>query len=227
MSEKFTYLLVDAGCIIFPFAFSSHPRIRFDKQWRYFFPSCFVAAVVFLIWDYFFTIHGIWSFNHRYVTGVYFLNLPIEECLFFICVPYACVFTFYSVSAFLNSSRFNKVANYISWALVLSLGATGVLNLSKLYTSVTFLSLAAFFLLLLLKKVTYLSSFLISFMIILVPFFLSNGILTGTGLAEPVVSYNNHYNLGIRMFTIPLEDIFYGMLLILMNVAGFEYLRKK
>ena len=67
-----------------------------------------------------------------------------------------------------------------------------------------------------------LGRFFLTYLILIVPFFICNGILTGTGLAEPVVLYNNAENLGIRILTLPIEDIFYGMLLILLNTVIYE-----
>ena len=67
------------------------------------------------------------------------------------------------------------------------------------------------------------TAFLLAYLIILIPFLLVNGLLT----AIPVVLYNDSENLGIRLYTIPIEDIFYGMLLIMMNVIGYERLKIK
>jgi lycopene cyclase domain-containing protein len=224
---KHTYITVDFFCIIFPFLFSFHPKINFFKQWKYFFLPCIIIATLFIAWDILFTHWGVWRFNPSYILGVYFLNLPIEEIFFFVCVPYACVFTYYSITLFFNFSFLNKMAFNFSWILVVTLLVVALFNLQKLYTSVTFILLAILLIILYLKRVNYLSPFFVSFIIILIPFFISNGILTGSFIKEPVVIYNNDYNLNIRLFTIPLEDTFYGMLLLLMNISGFEFLKTR
>ena len=111
----------------------------------------------------------------------------------------------------------------------------GIIHFDKAYTSYTFLLNALFIACLFLFRNFFRGfdslSFLIAYVIILIPFLIVNGVLT----AIPVVSYNDAENLGIRIFSflpypmhnIPLEDIFYGMLLIMMNVAGYEILKRK
>ncbi len=226
MPQKYTYLLVNLLCILFPFVFSFHPKIRFYKQWRHFVIPNILAGIIFVAWDVAFTQLGIWQFNGTYVVGVYLWHLPVEEYLFFFCIPYASVFTYYCIDRFYSFSRWQPVAKAISYTLIVVLAATAATHAHLLYTSVTFFSLVLFLALLLFRNATYMPAFYVSFVLILVPFFVSNGILTGIATTEPVVIYNNDYNLGIRLFTIPVEDTFYGMLLLLTNITGFEYSRR-
>ena len=102
---------------------------------------------------------------------------------------------------------------------------TGVVYADRYYTSWTFIFTGAFILLLYSVRKNFESfdavSFLISYAISLIPFLIVNGFLT----AIPVVLYNNAENLGIRIYTIPFEDAFYGMLLVLMNIVIYEKLK--
>jgi len=225
MPIKYTYLLVNFFCFIFPLILSFHPKSKFYTQLKYFVLPCLITASFFITWDILFTYLQVWSFNPKYILGVYFFNLPIEEILFFICIPYACMYTYHLVKKNLDVSKFNRQITLFSWVLIAFLLTTAIFNLHRLYTSVTFILLAACLSWLAFKRVSFIANFYLTFLFILLPFFISNGILTGSFLNQPVVMYNNAQNLGARIFTIPFEDTFYGMLLMLMNVALFEQIK--
>ncbi len=213
---NFLYLLLNIGSLSLPLLFTFHPRIKFYKVWRPFFIGTFIMMLLFIPWDIIFTINGIWGFNENYLTELYFLNLPIEEWLFFLCIPYACVFTHYTISKSFPNLKLSKRLTDIIFYLILGfLIYSIVIHYDKWYTLVNFLYLA---ILLILVHTTHhhiLSKFFITFLIILIPFFIVNGILTGSFIESPIVWYNNDENMGIRIGTIPFEDIFYafGMLL--------------
>ncbi len=226
MPDQYTYLAVDFFCIIFPFIFSFFPRFNFIREWRYFVLPCLFTALFFIAWDVFFTYLGVWGFNPQYVLGYFWFGLPLEEYLFFICIPYACVFTYHCLGLFFTFSAARHTI-LVKWVLIGLLTLVGLMFLPRLYTSVTFILLAAFLSFLSYKKVSYLPQFFFCYFLILIPFFISNGILTGSILQRTVVMYSRHHNLGIRMFTIPLEDAFYGMLLLLMNTSGYEYMKRR
>jgi len=227
MNEKYTYLLVDFFCIIFPLIFSFLPEFDFYKHWKKFTLPCIAVGMFFIIWDMLFTHIGVWAFSDKYTIGLRIINLPIEEILFFICIPYASSFSYYCFKKYFKFQGLNKFVKIFYTILIPVLLVIAAFNIQKLYTSVTFILLAVFLSIALLKKWNFLSIFFVCFLFILIPFFISNGILTGSFLNRVVVSYNDNHNLGIRMLTIPVEDTFYGMLLLLMNVAGFEWLSTK
>ena len=76
------------------------------------------------------------------------------------------------------------------------------------------------------SKNNILQKFYITFLVILIPFFIVNGILTGSFIQNEVVWYNNAENLGIRLFTIPIEDSFYAFSMLFSNLILIEKFKK-
>lgn len=228
MDPKYLYLSLDLLAISIPLAFSFYPRANFSKKWKYLFPSILITAIFFLVWDEWFTSMGVWGFNNHYLTGIYLSSLPIEEILFFICIPYACVFTYEAVGYLSRRPYFQPMAGRISMTLIIILSAIALLNVDRWYTLITFSLLSIFLVYLTIKlRPEFMGQFYLAYLFILIPFFIINGILTGTAIETQVVWYNDSENLGIRIGTIPVEDIFYGMLLILMNVTLYETFQKR
>jgi lycopene cyclase domain-containing protein len=226
MNAHFTYFLILGVSIIGPFALSFDKKVMFYKKWKYLFPAMVLPALFYVIWDIYFTSKGVWSFNENYITGLKLYNLPIEEVLFFFVVPYCCVFIYECVRCYFPKMENTHFSKWLLNAIGIVLLIIAIFNHNRSYTFTTFLLNGAFIFMIALKKRFHffnVSAFLISYLIILIPFLLINGLLTSI----PVVLYNNAENLGIRIYTIPFEDIFYGMLLIMMNIVGYEQSKLK
>jgi lycopene cyclase domain-containing protein len=213
------YLLLNLGSVSVPFLYSFHPRLKLHKRFLWIFISILLTMFIFIPWDVIFTMSGIWGFNDTYFLGCKFLSLPIEEWLFFICIPFACVFTHYALLLYFPNLKVNKTtAKKISIVLILLLFILAVVNYDKWYTVINF-GLAIPLTLLVYKYNTLLlQQFFLTFLVMLIPFFIVNGILTGSFIEDQVVWYNNAENLGIRMATIPVEDSIYAYSMILCNL---------
>lgn len=211
-----------------PLAFSFMPQANFYKKWRFLWPGIAITGILFIVWDMAFTHMGVWGFNPRYVSGLYLYNLPIEEVLFFICIPYSSVFLYEALNYFFKRDVFETYTPSISIMLVMFLLTLGLMNTGRWYTGVTFIACAIFIALNQWRwKAPWLGRFYFAYIFVLIPFFIVNGILTGSFIDEPVVWYNEREMLGLRMGTIPFEDTFYGMLMLMMTVAIFENRRHK
>ncbi len=218
----YLYLLLFTA--FFPLFLSFDRNVRFYRKWKYFFPAVIIPAAAFIFWDYYFTQKGIWGFNENYVMGAYLFGLPLEEIAFFLVIPFACVFVYECLNFYVKKDYLQSFAPYISAFVSLALTGIAIFHLDKLYTSTTFLLTAALIIIVQwIIKAKYIGRFYFSFLLIIFPFFLINGILTYL----PVVWYNDAYNLGIRIITIPVEDVFYGFSLLLATVIIYEKLQKK
>ena len=216
------YLWLDLGSLAIPLLFSFHPKIKFYRQWPSILPGILVMMLIFIPWDIYFTASGFWGFNPDYLTGIYWFGLPMEEWLFFICIPYACMFTHYVLTALVPNWPLREKTNQWVYLIIASL-----LIILLWYGYQQWYTATAFLYALLILGLTQnlapqvLPSFFLSYVVILIPFFLVNGILTGSGLPEPIVWYNDAENFGLRLGTIPVEDAIYnlGMLLTVVFVG--------
>jgi lycopene cyclase domain-containing protein len=155
-------------------------------------------------------------------------SLPIEEILFFVCIPYAYVFIYFLLRHFKQNKYFFSYNELLSYSIIFFMLIAGIYNLDKPYTAITFMGLAFYLSFLTLKiRARYLGHFYAAFFIILIPFFVVNGILTGSFIEEEVVWYNEGAILGFRIGTVPVEDVFYAMFLLVMNVSIYEWLQER
>ena len=222
------YLWLHIVTVSFPLIRSFEPRVAYYSRFRALFPAIILTGAFFVIWDVIFTKNGVWGFNEEYLMGWFLFGLPLEEWLFFVTVPFASVFIYDCVIYFDKQNRLAVKLHWLATFLGSMLVIVALFNTERDYTFYSHL-FAGILLLAhgLWLKSTYLGHFFVAYLIHLIPFLLVNGILTGGITESPVVWYNNGENFGVRIWTIPVEDSVYALLLLLMNITYYEFFKSK
>jgi lycopene cyclase domain-containing protein len=227
MPDRYLYIFLDVFTITGPFLLSFDKKVAFYKDWKGLFPSLIIVSLFYLVWDVWFTETGIWQFNYRYLLGPKLFDLPLEEYGFFLVVPYACLFIYRVWQSYFPNWKIPIDLSYILLMCVTTI--ITALSLDKTYTAVTFglisISMLCYrFIPALWPKIKQNWSHLFTAWVIsIVPMLYVNGQLT----IKPVLIYNNMENLGIRVFSIPVEDFFYNFLYMLWMIPLFEYFAKR
>jgi lycopene cyclase domain-containing protein len=219
MNAHWTYLAINLLSVAVPFGYSFTARSGFSRRFPAAFAALLLVAVPMIAWDAVFTARGVWGFNPAYHLGASFFGLPLEEMLFFLCIPFACLFVYDTVRKFPRLALPEKPARVAAGLLAAVLAVLPALYADRAYTTVCFTLAAA---LLAALAAGYprgrVGSFATAYLFQLVPFFLVNGLLT----ALPVVVYDDAENLGLRLGTIPVEDAAYALILLAATVMLFE-----
>ncbi|MGH1346972.1 MAG: lycopene cyclase domain-containing protein [Nannocystales bacterium] len=214
------YLLFDLLILAGPVALSLMPRHDFLARARSIVIATFTVAVPFVLWDSAVT-GSHWWFDARYTVGIELFGLPVEEVLFFIAVPYACVFSWETLIGGAKARASLSVWIYALPVLALAAGLAMLVGGGPGYTALTLVALGL---------VGGLDHMLGTAMLRMPRYWVFAGLVSAfTGVFNsyltwrPVVHYGESYQLGFRLGTIPIEDFGYGLALCTATVIVFQW----
>lgn len=214
-----TYLIINILIIFFPLILSFDKNLTYYKKIPKLIFSILIVSTAYIIWDSIATKRGDWAFSPEHLIGIYFFGLPIEEILFFITVPYSCVFIYETVKFYVKGKEFRLNKNFFLGAALLLLIIAIVFNYQH-YTFTVTIFTAIFFIITIFIKPQLLNSYhyWLTMLISFVPFLIVNYFLTSI----PVVTYNDAAFFGKRFITIPLEDFLYSFSMISLWILFYE-----
>lgn len=202
------YLYFNLAIIAFPLVFSFERRLKFYLKFKPLLVAIVLVGCVFVGWDVLATHRGHWSFNPSYVTEIRLLGLPLEEILFFVTVPYSCLFIFESIRKFLGDSKLFSLGRRFFAGAGLLVAVSSIGFLYKEYTFLAILSVGLTIFLVSMINVEIFSSraYWTYITITLFLFLIFNYFLTSL----PVVEYSPLAICNIRVTTIPIEDFLFN-----------------
>lgn len=223
--KNFTYLLLMLALIIVPVVHSIKNGVGFYSKLKYLLPAILFSGAIFILWDIRFEELGIWQFNPEYISGIYFMNLPLSEWLYFLAIPFYAVYIYEVLKIKLPDFEKDNLFVAISLVLLVAFALIAYFGRTQLYTFFTFFLLSIYFGYTVFRNrfKKHYTKFYLAYFFSLVPFLIVSGILT----ALPVIKYNEEHILGLHIFTIPVENLAVFFLLLLMNITIYEYLKQQ
>jgi len=221
---NYTYLLINALLLLVPVLLLFSRQLNFSGNGKFIFLALFINVFVFSVPTEFLTRVKVIDFNPVYLTGIQLWELPIEELLFSLTLPF-CGFAVY---IFLNN-RFpdNNLEKYsLSLSNILMGICVAILcfGYHNLYTLITFSLMLVFTLYVeYVNKIRFMYRFYRAYLVSLIPFYLFSGILN----TLPVIQYNEKETLMFNVLRIPFESQFYYMAMLLLTIYLFETFKSR
>jgi lycopene cyclase domain-containing protein len=217
--EKYTFLFIDVLVFLVPMLLMLDKRFESKKTFNQLLPALVLMAVLFTVWDMVFSHLLIRTFNPSHVIGFYFLGIPFEEYLLFLLSPFAVTVMYEYMSNIVPEKMRQQNGN--SFAMIL---AVIFLFLAMAFRQFPYTFYTCLFSSLLLQfnvyflKSEFLGRYFFVFAVALVPAMLIHAVLT----SHPVIQYSNAGISGIKIGTIPFEDIALLMLQTLLVLTIFD-----
>jgi len=184
--------------------------------------SILSVSIPYILWDMYVTDKW-WVFNEKYILGWKAGGLPIEEVLFFLVIPWSCLLIWINLKKNINGKLGKN--GWERWlTIVMAVVMIWGWWTGKWYTvTVSGLALIFGWGVLVKAKLCRNKAYVLFLGIVLMLTLVFNGYLT----ARPVVIYNEMSMSGIRLLTVPIEDFFYGLILVGMVVFVYELITEK
>ena len=223
--HNFAFLFTLAGVVAILFGVSLNKRLSILSSVKYMFPAVAFSAAILIMIDLQFAKLAVWSFNPKYVLGINLLDLPVEEWLFFIVVPFLGIFIYEFVKQQYRRFEYPNFFLLLSLVVLVLVGVTGYSSHNKTYPFFLFFLITIYLGYTIFRnrfKAHY-TKFYLSYIILLVPFVLIDKVLIGL----PILEYNDAYFLGAQLFSIPIENFASLFLLHIITITVYEYLKER
>lgn len=221
---NYTYLLVNLGLLLFSGLVFSNRQINFAGQSKFIILAVLINVFAFSVPTEFLTQLKVIVFNPPYLSGMTLWELPIEELLLSLLLPFSGI----AIYLFMNMRyKDNSLEKY---SLALSNMMLGVciamlyFGHQKLYTLFTFSILLVFLLYIeYVNRIRFMYKFYRAFLVSLLLFYTVYGILTSI----PVIQYTTEETLNFNFSHIPFESHFYYMSMLLLSVYLYELFKSR
>lgn len=219
---KFAYLVFNV-LVSLSFLGAALWMPEYWRRWRGLVAGFATVSGAFILWDIWAAAHGHWQFSSQYTLGLRVAGLPIEEGLFFVTVPGACMVVWELLG---RTKRARQVvihsgtlrSGFVVLSALCLLG--GMMSGDSAYTRAALLAagIAAVCLACQVRLAVMRQWWLFqvaSFTLFLV----CNMVLTGL----PIVLYSLDHFSGLRIGTIPIEDFAYNFALLNLFLLVYEW----
>jgi lycopene cyclase domain-containing protein len=219
------YLYINIAIILFPLLFTFEKRIKYYTKIKNLIGSILIIGSLFIAWDVFATFRGHWSFNPNYVLETKFLGLPIEEILFFITVPFSCIFAYEGIKYYLKDSKLFSINKWIPKTIGILFIVLALVSIGGEYTTLALASvgITIIFVSNFMKELFSSKLFWIYIAFTILVFLIFNYLLTSI----PIVEYSSFAIIGFRVVTIPIEDFMFNFSMLTLYLTVYLWFSKR